>query len=283
MLVLSLFPGIDLLGRGFEAECFCVVRGPDLIYGGDIRSFHPPAGKFEGVIGGPPCQDFSKKRRTPPTGNGLAMLDEFSRCVTEAQPVWFLMENVPTVPSLKVPGYSIQRFDLNASECGLKQNRPRHFQYGDRRGHVIIIERGLRVIDVEPCCMASEGRKTNRRAWADFCELQGLPRDFKLPGMGIAARYAAVGNGVPIPMGRVIARAITAARPPVGFRLCECGCGRPVGGRLVTATVACRKRLQRQRDAATVTIPGVVTLFECDLPGESRLIVVTPTVTELEM
>lgn len=38
-LVLSLFPGIDLLGRGFEAEGFYVVRGPDLIYGGDIRAF----------------------------------------------------------------------------------------------------------------------------------------------------------------------------------------------------------------------------------------------------
>ena len=33
-LVLSLFPGIDLLGRGFEAEGFCVVRGPDLLHAG---------------------------------------------------------------------------------------------------------------------------------------------------------------------------------------------------------------------------------------------------------
>ncbi len=32
-LVLSVFPGIDLLGRGFEAEGFCVVRGPDLLWG----------------------------------------------------------------------------------------------------------------------------------------------------------------------------------------------------------------------------------------------------------
>jgi hypothetical protein len=46
-LVLSLFPGIDLLGRGFEAENFCVVRGPDILWGGDIRSFHVPAGRFD--------------------------------------------------------------------------------------------------------------------------------------------------------------------------------------------------------------------------------------------
>lgn len=55
-LVLSLFPGIGLLDLAFEEEGFCVVRGPDLLWGGDVRRFHPPAGKFDGVIGGPPCQ-----------------------------------------------------------------------------------------------------------------------------------------------------------------------------------------------------------------------------------
>jgi DNA (cytosine-5)-methyltransferase 1 len=59
-LVLSLFPGIGLLDMAFELEGFCVVRGPDVLWGGDIRRFHPPSGKFDGVIGGPPCQAFSK-------------------------------------------------------------------------------------------------------------------------------------------------------------------------------------------------------------------------------
>lgn len=58
-LVLSLFPGIGLLDMAFEEEGFCVVRGPDLLWGGDIRRFHPPSGRFDGVIGGPPCQRFS--------------------------------------------------------------------------------------------------------------------------------------------------------------------------------------------------------------------------------
>jgi hypothetical protein len=48
-LVLSVFPGADLLGRGFEQEGFCVVRGPDLVWGGDVRTFHPPPGAFGGV------------------------------------------------------------------------------------------------------------------------------------------------------------------------------------------------------------------------------------------
>ena len=50
-LVLSVFPGIDLLGRAFEEMGFCVVRGPDVIWGGDIRTFHPPAGAFGGIPG----------------------------------------------------------------------------------------------------------------------------------------------------------------------------------------------------------------------------------------
>jgi DNA (cytosine-5)-methyltransferase 1 len=33
-LVLSLFPGIGLFDMAFEAEGFCVVRGPDLLWGG---------------------------------------------------------------------------------------------------------------------------------------------------------------------------------------------------------------------------------------------------------
>lgn len=61
-LVLSLFPGIGLLDMAFEEAGFCVVRGPDLLWGGDIRRFHPPAGRFDGVIGGPPCQAFSRLR-----------------------------------------------------------------------------------------------------------------------------------------------------------------------------------------------------------------------------
>jgi hypothetical protein len=65
-LVLSLFPGIDLLGRGFELEGFSIVRGPDLIFGGDVRTFSVPRGRFDGVIGGSPCPDFSRARRAPP-------------------------------------------------------------------------------------------------------------------------------------------------------------------------------------------------------------------------
>src|SRR6476661_885323 len=97
VLVLSLFPGIGLLDMAFEEAGFCVVRGPDLLWGGDVRRFHPPAGKFDGVIGGPPCQIFSRLRHLNPNagkrhGN---MIPEYERCASCALPRWFVMENVP--------------------------------------------------------------------------------------------------------------------------------------------------------------------------------------------
>ena len=57
--MLSLFPGLGVLGKAFEKAGWCVVRGPDVIWGGDVRDFNPPPGHFHGVIGGPPCQSFS--------------------------------------------------------------------------------------------------------------------------------------------------------------------------------------------------------------------------------
>ncbi len=260
-LILSLFPGADLLGRAFEASGFCVVRGPDLVWGGDVREFSAPAGRFEGVIGGSPCQDFSRARRTPPTGKGLELLRHFCRVVEEAAPEWFLLENVPGVPCVYVPGYHIQRFNLNAAECGGRQNRLRAFQFGSRDGTCLVVDRADTPAVRAPACLATEGNRQDRRGFADFCELQGLPRTFDLPGLSLAAKYRAVGNGVPLHMGRVIARAVATRGESHGVTLCACRCGRRVTGRQTLATPACRKRMERARrgDAAGVSGPGFVT------------------------
>jgi DNA (cytosine-5)-methyltransferase 1 len=260
-LVLSLFPGLDLLGRGFEAEGYCVVRGPDKLWAGDVRDFHPPAGRFDGVIGGPPCQEFSSKRRMPPTGEGLELLREFARVVIEAKAAWWLMENVARVPDVAIEGYTVQRFDLNARECGLRQSRLRHFQFGSRAGLVICPERRKPSRPVAAIALASEGKSSQRRGWAEFCELQGLD-PLELPGLSIAARYRAVGNGVPVPMARTIARAIRAARlRHSDVRLCLCGCGRLLHGGQVMATAGCRKRMERRRkrDGSTAGLARPVT------------------------
>jgi len=108
MFILSIFPGIGILDMAFEQEGFCVVRGPDLLWGGDIRNFHPPIDKFDGIIGGPPCQAHSQfAYLAQHQGHQVAedMIPEYERCVVEAQPDWFLMENVPGSWEPSISGY----------------------------------------------------------------------------------------------------------------------------------------------------------------------------------
>ena len=250
-LVLSLFPGAGLLDRGFEQAGFCVVRGPDTLLGQRVEDFRAPAGHFSGVIGGPPCQDFSRARRRPPTGHGARMLTEFARVVTEAQPQWWLMENVPQVPDLHISGYDVQRFNLFAWEFGCRQ----------RDGIPLVV---LRPQQSQSGRMAKAvmARDTHRN-FADLCEWQGLPRSFDLPGLSRSAKVRAVGNGVPVAMARAIAEYIRDRLVTHSFRLCACGCGRPLFGpaRQQSATAACRKRIERSRKGilpdGRVTVEGL--------------------------
>jgi DNA (cytosine-5)-methyltransferase 1 len=141
-LILSLFPGLGLLDMAFEGAGFCIVRGPDVLWGGDVRAFHPPAGVFDGVIGGPPCQSFSSlanlvraKGHEPRFGN---LIPEFERCVAEARPLWFLMENVPAAPVPAVGGYAVHNFVIcnswmdGGDGMGEEQERKRRFSFGVR-------------------------------------------------------------------------------------------------------------------------------------------------------
>lgn len=256
-LVLSVFPGIGLLDRAFEESGFCIVRGPDVLWGGDVRSFHPPAGVFAGVIGGPPCQMFSRlavmvrhNGNEPRYGN---LTPEFERCVAEAQPTWFLMENVPAAPCPAVDGYLVTGGVVNNRWFGgddgqaAEQNRTRRISFGTRAGarlvwDVTLFEAALSASGVTSsdggggkmkAPFAVTARHAGRPAWVprsdaaghggrnskqyvhsleDACELQGLPRDFtySMP-FTKQAKLQAVANGVPLPMGRAIARAVRRA------------------------------------------------------------------------
>lgn len=255
-LILSLFPGIGLLDRAFEEAGFCVVRGPDLLWGGDIRRFHPPPNVFWGTIGGSPCQDFSGLRRSDPTGYGEGMMIEFARCVTEAQPEWWLLENVARAPNVTELGHTVtdqvshnyvhQRFDINQGwYCDV--TRLRHIQFGSRSG---------RLLNVTPRSVTGEKHgaalANDDRPFREICRLQGLPDDFDLPPFLATEKKRAVGNGVPLVLGRVLASAIVEAysRPVTlrGITVCQCGCGRQVTGRQQYFGPACRKRAQRKRD-----------------------------------
>lgn len=225
-LVLSLFPGIGLLDMAFEEEGFCVVRGPDLLWGGDVRRFHPPPGRFEGVIGGPPCQKFSGL-------NNLAMargvrfenlIPEFERVVTEAAPQWFVMENVRAAPEPNIPGFHLHAQVVNNRWLGEEQNRERRISFGHRLGRKLHLQPAA----LEPVRWAhavtsahaghrrvrSKG-KIARYSIPEALRLQGLPEDFfgKAP-LTQQGKLKVIAQGVPLPMGRAVARAVKAALAP---------------------------------------------------------------------
>lgn len=251
--VLSIFPGVGLLDRAFEAVGWCVVRGPDLLWGGDVRGFIPPENVFAGVIGGPPCQDFSAARRSAPTGYGHEMLQEFQRIVCAARPAWWLLENVPRCPYVRVAGYVSQRFAIDQAWFE-PVSRLRHVQFGSRDGRLLDAPVGKRVVGAAPAALACDSRP-----WAVVRQLQGLPVDYDLPGFSTAGKVAAVGNGVPQTVGRWLALAVwdqfggdkrtLQPVPRAHVPRCLCGCGRIPSGRKRYAGAACRKRSERARRA----------------------------------
>lgn len=228
-LVLSLFPGIGLLDMAFEQEGFCVVRGPDLLWGGDIRNFHPPAGKFDGVIGGPPCQAHSVLTDFRPSMDKYGdMTPEFERVVREARPDWFVMENVKGAPLPSVEGYPVLARLVRDVAVGGVTNRLRRFSFGMPNLHarpIYLDELALHNPEPEHSVIGGHGPKRGTqergftgRNWRDAAVAQGLPAEWvesverALPSpLNAQGIKDAVGNGVPLPMGRAVAKAVKRA------------------------------------------------------------------------
>lgn len=240
-LVLSLFPGIGLLDMAFEEAGFCIVRGPDLLWGGDVRRFHPPAGRFDGVIGGPPCQAFSKLRhiveangyRTAPN-----LIPEYERVIGEARPAWFLMENVPDAPDPEILGYYSARTYVRDHWCGGETCRERKFVFGRQGPFQTFVVETLALHRIDPAravtCDARQvpvavGGSGKRKGLGGtlprsgpsesldtMAALQGLPDAF-LTGMREHGAFTnkalktGLGNGVPLAMGRAVAAAVKRA------------------------------------------------------------------------
>lgn len=247
-LLLSVFPSIDLFGKAFEQQKFCVVQAQDLIMSGDIRKFNPPAGRFDGVIGGSPCHDFSRLNRNPTTYS-QEMLDEYCRVVDMAQPDWFLHENVQGVPEFNIEGYKQQRFKLDLGWFS-EFSRLRVFTFGSKNG-VLLNPITSKKGDIKGTAVTGD----DKRSFAACCEIHGLDKNFNLPSLTLAAKKQAIANGVPLQLGNYVAGLIRnqyyGAKPlknddkKEGIKLCLCGCGRRVLGRAKTSSDSCRKRYSR--------------------------------------
>lgn len=281
-LVLSLFSGVGLLDHQFRKQGFVVVSAGDLITGQDIREFTSLPGRFNGVIGGSPCQDFSALKRVK-SGYSQEMLNEFIRVVLESDPDWFLLENVSGVPDIEIEGYQVQRIDINQGWFD-GVSRLRHIQFGSKENVTLNIERGVMRPDCQPCALASDSR-----SFSELKYIQGLPQSYNLPDFNTLGKKRAVGNGVPTSIGQVLAMAVKDAvcvtdqgvknvthrhpktvtdrplksvtwpehkivtvRSNSDVTKCACGCYREIYGRKRYYDATCRKRAQRKRDKVIV-------------------------------
>lgn len=268
-LVLSLFSGIGLLDHQFKKQGFVVVSAGDLITGQDIREFKSLPNKFDGIIGGSPCQDFSGLKRNK-TNYSQLMLNEFKRIVIESNPDWWLLENVKGVPDLKIESYSHQRIDINQGWYD-NYSRLRHIQFGSKTGLILDIPKGKMNPNCKPLATASDSR-----SFSELKHIQGLPDTYELSELHIQAKKRAVGNGVPVSIAKTLAIAVKYVTEPVNnnvtrqhhnivtkpgakivtnrykesVSLCRCGCYRKLYGRKQYYDSACRKRAQRKRDSA---------------------------------
>lgn len=238
-LVLSLFPGLGLFDWAFEELGFCVVRGPDIILANDIGNFHAPPNRFDGVIGGPPCQAFSNLVHLVRHVHGddavaKNMIPEFERVVGEARPQWFVMENVKGAPEPKIEGYFVASIVVNNRWFGGVQNRERRISFGatEKSASMRMAENLIALRQEEPkefetaVCCSNGGRpaKRNPKATAKPYIKRSLRREMELQGVA-ANRVAnvpftvkglkkAIGNGVPLFMGKAIAEAVSRHTEP---------------------------------------------------------------------
>jgi len=278
-LTLSLFTGAGLFDKAFREEGFCVVSAGDIIYGQDIREFKGVPNRFDGLIAGTPCQDFSGLKREK-TDYSMKMVNEFIRVVNETQPRWWLLENVVGVPDVQIDGYNWQRLDINQGWYD-NTSRLRNIQFGSKEGLHLDIPRGEMKEIYSKCALASDDR-----SFKELCTIQGLDEDFNLPDFTVAGKKKMVGNGVPLSIGRVLAKEVARVtgrtekyvtspgdksvidrhRSPVTDRdnkgvmqqhsicvtdqdvkRCPCGCKRPLTGRKTYYDASCRQRAFRRR------------------------------------
>lgn len=161
--VIDLFSGCGGLSLGLQTTGFDVITGFDNweiainVYRKNFKhqAFVVDFANFQGfdiirklypdiIVGGPPCQDFSSAgKRNESLGRGDLTIS-FAQIVTVVKPQFFIMENVDRfVKSSKYKeaknlfqsaNYGLSEKIIDASLCGVPQNRKRFFWIGELGG-----------------------------------------------------------------------------------------------------------------------------------------------------
>jgi len=112
---------------------------------------------------------------------------------------------------------------LDAQWVGSPQRRKRQFVFGSRSiakaGAFHVEQLALHHVGLPPVTSSDGGRKgkanwvrTPRYTVAEMVELQGLPSGlFEHSPLTVEGKKHALANGVPLPMGRAVARAVKRA------------------------------------------------------------------------
>lgn len=119
------------------------------VFAGDIREWGHDSDvpEVDLVIGGPPCQGFSKLGKQAADDERNSLWREYARIVERARPQYFLMENVPALlnsPEMAafrqmtrtggaLHDYTFEARVLNAADYGVAQVRKRVIVIGRRR------------------------------------------------------------------------------------------------------------------------------------------------------
>jgi DNA (cytosine-5)-methyltransferase 1 len=163
MNIIDLFSGAGGLSLGLKAAgarlLACVEKNRDACsthanhssecehFQCDIRevNFSRFKGTVDVVAGGPPCQPFSLGGLRKANKDSRDMIPEFIRCLNEARPPAFIMENVPglitrqtrpyfdtVLSQLCSAGYHLNWAVLHSADYGVPQKRRRLFILGFR-------------------------------------------------------------------------------------------------------------------------------------------------------
>lgn len=105
------------------------------------------------IIGGPPCQDFSSAGKRDESMGRADLTVHFANIISLTKPRWFVMENVGRILKSKAlidardifkkEKYGLSQVVLNASLCGVPQNRKRFFLIGELNGTDNVLEKEL--------------------------------------------------------------------------------------------------------------------------------------------